>query len=362
MKRMTPVLLFLGLAGWMAWHLLQPDGTVSDAVVLYGNVDQRQVDLAFIDAERIAEVVVEEGETVRPRQVVARLETRRLRDRIAESEASVAAATAALERLRNGTRPEEIDQARSAVAAAEAEAAYAQQQFQRYSGIWQHSRGVAVSVQDVDAARSQHTVAQARLVQAQKALVLAEIGPRREDIVEASAVLQARQRTLELLRNQLGDAELKSPAAAVVRARLMEPGEMASPQRPVLSLAVISPKWVRAYISETDLGRVRPGMAATVRTDGRPDDPVDGSVGFISSVAEFTPKTVQTPELRTALVYEIRVYVRDTDDRLRLGMPATVALLPGGKTAPDSAPAGAPAPASGPAPDQGAGHGAAGTR
>ncbi len=329
MKRAIPVLILLVLAGGVAWYLLRPAGGDPGAVTVYGNVDQRKVDLAFIDAERIAEVLVEEGETVKPGQVLARLETRRLRDRVAESEAAVAAAAAAWERLKNGTRPEEIDQAKSAVAAAEAEAAYAQQQFQRYDGIWRNSKGVAVSIQDVDAARSQHNVAQARLVQAKKALILAEIGPRREDIAEAAALLQERQRMLELLRNQLGDAELKSPAAAVVRARLMEPGEMASPQRPVFSLAVLSPKWVRAYISESDLGLVKPGMAADVFTDGRPGQAVPGFVGFISSVAEFTPKTVQTPELRTALVYEIRVYVQDPEDRLRLGMPATVTLMPG---------------------------------
>ncbi len=328
MKRAFPLLLVLALACGAAYWFSRPGGGASDAITLYGNVDQRQVDLAFIDAERIAEVLAEEGETVRPGQVVARLETRRLRDRIAESQAQVTAAAVALERLKNGTRPEEIDQARSAVAAAEAEAAYAQLQFQRFQGIWQHSKGVAVSIQDVDSTRSSHNVAQAKLVQAKKALVLAEIGPRQEDIAEAAAVLQSRQSTLELLRNQLGDAELKSPAQAVVRARLLEPGDMASPQRPVFSLAVLSPKWVRAYVSETDLGRVKPGMAASVYIDSRPADAVPGTVGFISSVAEFTPKSVQTPELRTALVYEIRVYVQDAEDRLRLGMPATVALRP----------------------------------
>lgn len=309
-----------GLAAGLAYLLQSPP----DKLVLYGNVDQRQVELAFIDSERVAEVLVEEGEVVEPGQVLARLETRRLRDRIAVLEAQAASAEAALARLENGTRPEEIEQARAAVAAAAAEVAFAEVQHERFSLIWRQSGGLAVSKQEVDEARTQLNVNRARLDQARKALRLAEIGPRREDIAEAGAVLLEQRRNLQELRNQLGDAELKSPARSVVRSRLLEPGDLASPQRAVFSLAVLSPKWVRAYVSETDLGRVRPGLEALVYTDSRPDEGLPGRVGFISSVAEFTPKTVQTPELRTALVYELRVYVDDPEDRLRLGMPATL--------------------------------------
>jgi HlyD family secretion protein len=101
---------------------------------------------------------------------------------------------------------------------------------------------------------------------------------------------------------------------------------MVSPQKPVFSLAIIDPKWVRAYVSEPDLGKVRPGMTATVAVDSFPDRRFDGWVGFVSPVAEFTPKTVQTEELRSSLVYEVRVFVKDEADHLRLGMPATVYL------------------------------------
>jgi HlyD family secretion protein len=103
---------------------------------------------------------------------------------------------------------------------------------------------------------------------------------------------------------------------------------MASPLRPVFSLAITDPKWVRAYVSEPDLGKVRPGMAASVAVDSFPGRRFDGWVGFISPVAEFTPKAVQTEELRTSLVYEVRVFVKDPADELRLGMPATVTLPP----------------------------------
>ena len=312
------VLLLLGGVGVGVWYYFP--APVADEFVLYGNVDQRQVELAFLDSERIAEVLVQEGAEVRPGQVLARLETRRLRDRIAVAEAQIVAAEVALTRLKNGTRPEEIDQAKAAVASAQAEVAFAEAQHKRYSDISRQ----AVSQQEVDAAALRLDVARARRVEAEKGLRLAEIGPREEYIAEAEAVVQERRRGLEQLRNQLDDAELKSPAHSVVNRRLLEPGDMASPQRAVFSLAVLSPKWVRAYVAETSLGRVRQGMSVLIYTDSHPGQGMEGTVGFISSVAEFTPKTVETAELRMSLVYEVRIYVADPDNVLRLGMPVTV--------------------------------------
>ena len=320
MKKILVLVLIAAIAVG-AWYYFSR--SVSTELVLYGNVDQRQVELAFIDAERVAEVLVQEGDEVQPGQVLARLETRRLQDNIAVAEAQAASADAALLRLKNGTRPEEIDQARAAVDSAKAELAYAQATHNRYSEIWKDSRGQAVSKQDVDQASLRLNVARAQLVEAEKSLRLAVIGPRSEDIIEAEARLEQARRKVVELKNRLDDAVLKSPAASVVNRRLLEPGDMASPQRAVFSLAVLSPKWVRAYVSETDLGRLKPGMAAFVSTDSHPE-PIAGNVGFISSVAEFTPKAVETTDLRTSLVYEVRVFVEDVDNVLRLGMPATV--------------------------------------
>ena len=169
-------------------------------------------------------------------------------------------------------------------------------------------------------------MAQARVESNQKALDLAIAGPRREDIAQSEAQLRSDQAHLALMRQQLADAELFAPIDAVVRSRLLEPGEMASPQRPVLNLVIVNPKWVRAYVSEPDLGKLHPGEPATVAVDSFPKRRFDGWIGFISPVAEFTPKSVETEELRTSLVYEVRVFVKDPMDELRLGMPATVYL------------------------------------
>lgn len=301
-------------------------GEHSDQLVLHGNVDLRQVDLPFADSERIAQVLVDEGDAVRAGQVLARLDTGRLLPKVQQAEARVAAQQAALLRLKNGTRPEETAQARAMLASAQAEAANAHSQYERLKGIGESSDGRAVSKQELDAAAAAARMGDAQVENTRKALDLAVAGPRQEDIEQATAQLQASEAELALLRRQLSDAELIAPTDAVVRNRLMEPGELATPQRPVLSLAIAAPKWVRAYVPETALGRVRLGMPAQITIDSYPDAPLDGSVGFISSMAEFTPKTVQTEDLRTALVYELRVFVKDPQDRLRLGMPATVRL------------------------------------
>jgi HlyD family secretion protein len=301
-------------------------GGDSAVIVLHGNVDLRQVDLPFNDGERIAEVLVEEGTTVHAGQVLARLDTGRLMPRIQQAEARAAAQLEALRKLRNGARPEEIAQARAAYNAAEAEAVNARSQFDRLKGINDESKGRAVSPQDLEAASTAARMSEARAQNSKEGLNLAVAGPRKEDIAQAKAQLDAAQADLALLQQQLKDAELIAPTDGVIRNRLMEPGELATPQRPVFSIAVMNPKWVRAYLSEADLGRINVGTPAIVTIDSAPDAPIKGSVGFISSTAEFTPKTVQTEELRTSLVYEVRVFVQDDKDQLRLGMPATVRI------------------------------------
>jgi HlyD family secretion protein len=282
------------------------------------------VELAFNNSERIAAVFVEEGDRVKSGQILARLDTSRLRPKVDEAEAKAAAQHETVERLRHGSRPQELAQARANVESAQADSVNARGQYERRKALAENS---VVSQQDLDNAKAAFDVTNAKLVVNRKALDLAIAGPREEDIAEAEAKLQADEAECALLRQELADAQLVAPADAVVRARLMEPGEMASPQKPVLSLAVVDPKWVRAYIAEPDLGKLRTGMTATVAVDSFPDRRFAGWVGFVSPVAEFTPKTVETAELRTSLVYEVRVFVKDPSDQLHLGSPASVHLV-----------------------------------
>lgn len=338
-KRLLLVLLVVALAalGYYAWKRAQAR-EAEGRLVLYGNVDLRQVLLAFQNEERIAEVRVQEGERVTPGQVVARVDASRLEPRVAQAEAQADAQRHAVERLHNGSRPEEIAQARANVASAKADSANTLRQLERLKAASEGSGGRAVSDQDLANAQAALEVSQARLQVAEKTLELALAGPRKEDVQEAEARLAADEADLALLRRTLADAELRAPCVGVVRTRLLEPGEMASPQRPVLSIAVVDPKWIRAYVSEPDLARVRAGARAAIRVDAFPGEDFEGWVGFLSPVAEFTPKAVQTEELRTSLVYEVRVFVKDPSDELRLGMPATVRLeTQGGEALPQEA-------------------------
>jgi membrane fusion protein PltH len=314
------VVAVLAAAACSLWWLSQRR-SLPDALTLYGNVDLRQVDLPFNGSERIAAVLAQEGDRVRKGQLLARLDTSRLAPQVAQAEAQAAAQRAVVARMHHGSRPEEIAQARANLAQAEADALNAREQFLRQTILLGND---ATSRQSFDNAKAVTHMAQARVELNRKALDLTLKGPRKEDIDQTEAQLRADEAQWALLRQQFDDAQLVAPIDAVVRSRLMEPGEMASPLKPVFSLAIMDPKWIRAYVSEPDLGRVHPGMRAWAAADGFPNQRFEGRIGFIASVAEFTPKTVETKELRTSLVYEIRVFINDPADDLRLGMPATV--------------------------------------
>jgi HlyD family secretion protein len=323
------VLIALAAGGSYWWRNYQANE--SHELVLYGNIDLRQVQLSFNNSDRIADVLVQEGDHVRKGQVLARLDTSRLEPQLAQATAQAAAQRQIVMRLHNGSRPEEIAQARANVDSAKADLVNAQRQHERLKNAAEVSAGKAVRQQDVDIAKAALQVAEAKVAVNQKTLDLAVLGPRKEDIAENEARLRANEAQAALLRQQLADFQLLAPTDAVVRTRIMEPGEMATPQSPVFALAITDPKWVRAYVSEPDLGKLKPGAAVSIAVDSFPKRRFEGWIGFISPVAEFTPKAVQTEELRTSLVYEVRVFVKDPEDALRLGMPASVYLALGEK-------------------------------
>jgi HlyD family secretion protein len=319
------LLIIVGLAWWWA-HRNRNDGS---ELILQGNVDIRQVSLAFDGVGRLAEMRVEEGDPVKADQVVAVLDTQALSLQADQARAEIQVQQQNLARLHNGSRPEEISQARSQLAAATADSQRAAQDLGRLQDLAKTTQGRGVSPQELDRARSNVEMARAKTDSQREALRLSEIGPRAEDIAGAEAQLKSSQARLALLEYQISLGVLKAPSDAVVRSRLAEPGDMVTQQRAIYTLALTHPKWIRAYVSETDLGRIKPGMTARIVTDAEPDKPVEGSVGYISSVAEFTPKTVQTEELRTSLVYEVRVVAEDKTDRLRLGQPVTLRFAVG---------------------------------
>lgn len=316
------VVAALAAATTVAWRHWRDAGEATE-LVLYGNADTRQVELAFNASERITEMRVREGERVRKDQVLATLDTRSLAQNLEQAVAQSAAQEQVLMRLEAGSRPEEIRKARAEAEAARVAADNAERNYVRLRALAERQ---FVAEQQATDARAAADGARARLDAAQEALRLAVLGARKEDIAAARATLDAGRAAVAIARKQLADAELRAPADGVIQDRILEPGDMASPQQPVYTLALTDPLWVRAYVPGPQLGKLRPGMRAVVTTDSYPDARYRGWIGFISPTAEFTPKAVETTEVRTSLVYQVRVFVCNPQDQLRLGMPATVTI------------------------------------
>ncbi len=314
------VLVAAAVAYW--WYGRQASDNAGE-LTLYGNVDTREVQLAFQVSGRVARMLVPAGARVEAGQPLAVLDDQRLRDAVALARARVEQASQHLAALEAGSRPQEIQRARAEVDGAAAAATSAAANYRRLKGL---AKEQFVSPQALEDARSAARGADARLRAAKQALDLVVTGPRQEDIAAAKADVAAAQAQLSLNTRDLADATLRAPSVGIIRDRVLEAGDMASPQRPAYTLALNDPMWVRAYVPEPDLGRVQPGLKAVVTTDSFPGKRYNGWIGYISPTAEFTPQTVETPEVRTDLVYEVRVYVCNPQGELRLGMPATVTI------------------------------------
>lgn len=301
-----------------SWPWPQP---APDHLTLYGNVDIRQVDMAFQAIGRVQELRLEEGDSVKAGETLALLDPDTYRDLADLARARVEAQRVALQRLQTGSRPEEIAREKASVEAARAAVVDAELLLKRRTELLRTGN---VSRELYDEAKNGYDTARARLDVANQVSRLTEIGPRQEDIDQAKALLSAQQALLSMADQRLADTQLKAPSNAIVLSRIVEPGAMVGPNTPVYTLALTDKMWVRTYISEVDLGRIKPGMTVKIATDTDPTRAYEGWIGFISPTAEFTPKTVETTELRTQLVYRLRVFVRDPDGRLRQGMPVTV--------------------------------------
>jgi len=323
MKRTIIIFLLLvaAVGGWYAWKILNAEQSGS-APVFHGNVDIREVRLGFRVAGRVAEVLKEEGDGVAPAEIVARLDAQPYENAVDQASAQARQLEARLAELQNGTRPEDIEQARKNLTATEAAHENARLIFERQQQLV--SSG-AVARQDFDTARASFQTARARRDGAKAALDLLLAGTRAEQITQAEASLEAAHAALSQAQTQLADTVLTAPETGVVLTRVVEPGSIVQAGSTALTVSLLSPVRVRAYAPEPQLGLVHPGRKVLVFTDSRPE-PYHGQIGDVSARAEFTPKSVETEELRTALVYRFRVTVQDADQGLRQGMPVTLRL------------------------------------
>ncbi|MEQ1135004.1 HlyD family efflux transporter periplasmic adaptor subunit [Acinetobacter seifertii] len=317
------IIIALVIISFWAWKYNNKNQKDND-LTLYGNVDIRQVSLAFEQSGRIEKLLVQEGDKVKAGQVLATLNTNSLEIQAKQAQAQLKAQQEAIVKQQVGARPEEISQAKAQLASTQADLDKASKNLQRLQILVNSTDGRAISQQELDYAKSNQHSAEAAVRERQANLELIIKGARQEDREATKAQYDATKANLDLINYNLSQAELKSPVNAVVRARLQEVGDMTTAQKAVYTLALTDPKWVRVYVNEKDLSSIHMGGTAQVIRDAYPDQPINGKIGYISSVAEFTPKTVQTDEIRTTLVYEVRVYVNDPNDQLKMGQPVTV--------------------------------------
>jgi len=315
------VLLAAAAAAIGGWAWLQ-GGNGPVPLLLQGNVDIRQADLGFKVAGRIRSLAVEEGDKVTAGQLLAELERTDFEADLAQAQGQVAVAEATLAELLHGSRPEEIDQAQAQVKEYEATLVNARLVFKRQQELLK-SGNTPQSNYDAAMATLQQT--EAHLANAKAGLALAVQGPRRERIDAARGQLAQSRAAQSLAEQRLSDSRLVAPEDGVILARVHEPGTIAAAGDVVFSIVLTHPTWIRAYVAEPSLERVRPGMEAEIKTDGGKS--YRGKVGYVSPLAEFTPKTVQTPEQRAELVYRLRIVVDQADPSLRQGMPVTVHLV-----------------------------------
>lgn len=362
-------------------------GSSNSSIHLAGNIEMTEVKVSFKISGRLAERLVDEGDVVEKGAVAARLDQEQLlhqRDQaraalkaaesqlaqletaidyqratlaaqLEERRAAVEAARAQLAELEAGSRPQEIERARARLEEARTEFERARSDFERIATL---QRTGDVSQAYYDQVRARFEAARAQMRQAVEALAVIEEGPRKETIAGARARLEQakaaltttealrlelrrREQELEmrraeveraraqlaLIESQLEDTVARSPVNGIVLAKAAEPGEVIAAGTTVVTIADVARPWLRGYITERELGRVRLGSKARVRTDSFPGKVYEGRVSFIASEAEFTPKQIQTPEERVKLVYRVKIEVENPNQELKLNMPADAEIL-----------------------------------
>ncbi len=328
LKRIVGGVVVLTTLAALGTMLLWRERDQTGQVTLYGNVDIREVELAFRVPGRLTQMVLEEGDAVAEGAVVARLDEAPYQQGLAAADARVRAAQAAYNKLSRGLRPQELAQARAQVREVEASFANANREYERQLDL--RAKGAA-SEGTLDAARARRDETSARLATVRESLALAEEGFRTEDIAAAGAELAGAQAQRDQAQTQLDDTVLHAPSAGTILARVREPGSIVGASVGVYMLSLDAPVYVRAYVDEPNLGIVAPGSVVTITTDSS-HKRYKGRIGFVSPRAEFTPRSVETVDLRTDLVYRLRIVVVDPDTALRQGMPVSVSV---GSTQPE---------------------------
>jgi len=326
MKRLIPILILLAAAiaaGVYFYPRLTKKAAPVNQITLSGNMEAHESLVSFKVPGRIVELPIEEGQQVAQGALLARLEDADYKQKIQIDEAGVRVRESNLALTMAGTREQEVKAAQQSLLDAQADLEQKKIDNERAQRLFAKDE---VSAQDRDLAatalKRSHALAEA----AQQRYNEAVEGSRKEDIAIANANLAQAHANLGLSRVNLDYTILRAPNAGVITVRQAELGEVVSPGSPVVTLADLDHIWLRAYIAETDLGRIHWGQEATVTTDTYPGKQYHGRISFIASDAEFTPKSVQTYQERVTLVYRIKIDIDNANHELKPGMPANARI------------------------------------
>lgn len=385
-KLRVALVLLLGIGGILIYYVYN-GRTTNGSLRASGTIETTKVDVSFQVGGRVADISVREGDAIESGEVLAHLSSDEIQARIHQIQASLEAvhsqiaqqqaivemrqesvehqisqarnqadaARIVVEKLKEGSRPQEIRVAEAAVAQADAELERRRNDFDRMKALFDRQ---VISRSELDAFRSGHLMAESNLTAAKERLALAKEGARKEDVAEAEArsraaesgvriaesgrrdvdvqkqalaTLRARQRELEAqmeaVRTQLAYTEIRSPIRGVVLLKNIEGGEVVNPGTPVVTIGDLANVWMNLYIPETQTGLVQLGQQVHIRVDSFPGTDFVGKITFISSESEFTPKTIQTEEERVKLVYRVKVSIDNSDQRLKPGMPADAEII-----------------------------------
>jgi HlyD family secretion protein len=325
MKRLIiAVLIAAVIAGALYYLFTRDNGAVDPVIKVSGNIETTEVDIGFKVAGRITSLSVQEGDWAEKGKVLAKLDDEDLRQRLELARATLRSAQARLRKLLAGARPEELKQAEAILDQAQSDLANKQAQYERMRALFEKH---VIPKESMDNAETGYKIARASLQNAMENYQLVKEGPRKEDIEDARAQVEQASASLKLAETQFGYSELRSPLSGVVLVKSSEIGEVVNPGTSILTLADIENVWLKAYIPETELGRVKWGQEVQVTTDLHPEKVYKGRISFISSQAEFTPKQIQTEKERVTLVYRIKVDIPNPDRELKPGMPADGKIL-----------------------------------
>ena len=322
MKRIIPIVVLPAAAvaaGFYFYPRFKAKPAPTNEITLSGNIEAHESQLSFKVPGRIIELPVEEGQQIKQNDLIARLEDSDLKQRVRIDEASVAVRQSNLALALAGSRNQEVKALEQSVLDAQADLELKKADSNRAQQLFSKDE---LSAQDRDRAVTALKRSEAALGAAHERLSEAQEGARKEDIAIARANLNQAQANLGLSRINVTYTTLRAPSEGIITVRQAELGEVIAPGSPVASLADLDHIWLRAYIAETDLGRIHWDQDATITTDTYPGKQYHGRISFIAPTAEFTPKSVQTYKERVTLVYRIKIDVDNPNHELKPGMPA----------------------------------------